>query len=210
MVDANGDFVIGNTVFYEDLMYYYISVNQDSFGFANDYTGAGDNYIFEMDYISSPPEIDYTRYDSVWGIKDSSSFTVGTSSHYKTTYDYNRSIISFIISEDYGDTSYSVIFHEDFFPNVITSIVDLLDYPTSVSFSNLYHESICYTEDGITGVRHDSELRLISFETGDTIDTYEDWNKEDLVYAYDLSGEYFYYFDINDRTIHKSYTWWEE
>ena len=211
MVDVNGNFVVGRTVFNEDLSFKEnIAVNENItfFGFADDYTGAGFNFTFNM----TGNLMYYDTFNPDWTIAANGSFPVGPASNYyliKTTYDHNRSLISFIFSDsEYNNTNYYSIFTiNDFFPGAL-GVTVLLDHSSTVSFSNLDSDSISYTEDGIAGIYQDYELKLISLMSGSTIDEYEDWEREDLVYAYDLKGKYFYFLDTNNNSIYKYYTWW--
>ncbi len=222
MVDANGNFVVGNTVLNNDLVPInntsLAGVNADSFGVSNDEIGI--NYIFEMNNSNVPAlpaDLMFDIYDLNWNGIGGSSFEIGINignappyEIIKITYDNDNSNISFIFEESYYDTYYSVLINKDFFPgNVLVS--NLLDYYSTISFSDLESESICFTSSGITGVRNNSELRLVSVVSSNTtIDEYEDWDKEDFYYAYDVNGDYFYYFNPDNKNIFKSYKWWKE
>ncbi|MBA7699070.1 hypothetical protein ES703_107756 [subsurface metagenome] len=82
----------------------------------------------------------------------------------------------------------------------------VLSYPTivveDVSWGRMY-----YTRDGIVARHHDDRYKLYGFD-GRVILEFRDSNRKDSEEVYDLEGNYYYYFIVDERRIYKCHTWW--
>lgn len=215
MATANGYYLIGNTEFNEQGKAVFnteaTGIDPNSSGFANYYDGSGNNFIFTVNNSIYPPVLECKRFGASWNLISNFNIIIGPGSNYslvKLSNDYDRSIISFILSEDNYSVYYSTLFIRELFPDFI-SFPSLLDYETTVQFNDVDSDSIGYTCDGI-GAGNYNGLKLISPVNGGIIYEEEGWDNDNRIYAYDLQGDHFYVFDRNDKNIYKYYTWWDE
>jgi hypothetical protein len=205
MVDANGDFLIGNVLFSQVDLTLMASPGVDPYR-----QGASDgtyNFIMWID-SGSPDELQYRIYDNAWsgGAIQNPLIGTGVFSLENTGYSAAKNEVALFLHRQGDDFSQVVLIPADHFWTGLTPPTIISSY-TVFPVDSANHENYHYTRDGIVVNTHDGVAKLYGFD-GKVKAEFPIGNDSDAVEAYDTEGSCYYHLDVQGRRLYKCGTWW--
>lgn len=207
MVDANGDFLIGNVLFDKDNLALGPSPGVDPYrrGFSN----GADNFIMWID-SGVPNELQYVMYSNVWVVVMSPNPVIGTGvfNLENCGYSTDRNEVALFLYREGDDFSQVVLISgADFGPPGLPAPILSIPNNTVFPVDSANHENYHCTNDGIVVNTDHGVAKLYGFD-GQVKAEFPVGDDTDAIEAYDTEGSYYYHLDVRGRRLYKCGTWW--
>ncbi|MQY77202.1 MAG: hypothetical protein GH155_06180 [Spirochaeta sp.] len=201
MVDANGDFLIGNVLFSQVDLTLLLSPGVDPY--RQGFSDGANNFIMWMD-----GGLPYQQYSNVWGPGSTQYPVVGAGifNLENIGYSLDRHEVTLFLNRVGDDYSQVILIPAaDFWPPAITTpiIGNYPFFPVDRADRENYH----YTNDGIVVNNHDGVAKLYGFD-GAVKAEFPICYDSDWVEAYDTEGSHYYHLDVRARRLYRCGTWW--